>query len=390
MVTAGFTTSERGYKMASAYFSQNPRGRKIKIGRASAPAGMAVALVLPASISASEVFSITIDGTVCSYTAASDGSDETGDVGTALELLIEAVGSSTASAFVSDTITVTTGAGVLVEFKNWTSNISFEDHSNDRDVAADLDACQLEDSDWYGLCIESTSNNEIVSAAEWAEANGKLFGATTNDTGVTDGDVTDDVASSLKTLGYARTFTIYNGNSNYGFSACAWLGKNFPYVPGKKTWNLNAFSGVAVDSLNPGQVSAILAKRASCYVSISGISVTQGAKLADGNFIDTRHFIDWLQAEIQVRVFALLAGADGKIPFTDKGVQAVVSEIYGALAQGITNGGLAASPKPTVTVPLVADVSTIDRAARNLPDITFTATLAGAIHTVAVSGLVSV
>lgn len=388
MVTAGFTTSERGYKMASAYFSQNPRGRKVKIGRASVPENMSVALLLPATVSASEVFSITVNGTVCTYTANVDGSDETGDVGTALELLIEAVSGITSS-FLTDTITVVT-SGAIVEFKNWTSNIVFKDNTPNRGVEDDLAACQLEDPDWYGLCIESNNADEISAAALWAEANGKLFGATTNDSGVADADTVDDIATAMQEFGYARTFTIYNGNSNYGFSACAWLGKNFPYVPGKKTWNLNAFSGVAVDSLNPGQVSAILAKRASCYVSISGISVTQGAKLADGNFIDTRHFIDWLQAEIQVRVFALLAGADGKIPFTDKGVQAVVSEIYGALAQGITNGGLAASPKPTVTVPLVADVSTIDRAARNLPDITFTATLAGAIHTVAVSGLVSV
>jgi hypothetical protein len=38
----------------------------------------------------------------------------------------------------------------------------------------------------------------------------------------------------------------------------------------------------------------------------------------------------------------------------------------------------------------VADISTIDKAARNLTGIEFTATLAGAIHIVTITGSVSV
>ena len=69
--------------------------------------------------------------------------------------------------------------------------------------------------------------------------------------------------------------------------------------------------------------------------------------------------------------------------FGDKDVREI-------LDLGITQGILAADPAPTITVLKVADVSQADKANRNLPDITFNATLAGAIHKVTVRGTVSV
>jgi hypothetical protein len=100
-------------------------------------------------------------------------------------------------------------------------------------------------------------------------------------------------------------------------------------------------------------------------------------------------FIDWLYANIQEDVFALLQAND-KIPFTDIGIAQVQGAIQAVLGRGISVGGLSADPAPAVTVPAVADISTIDKAARNLTGIEFTATLAGAIHIVTITGSVSV
>ena len=57
---------------------------------------------------------------------------------------------------------------------------------------------------------------------------------------------------------------------------------------------------------------------------------------------------------------------------------------------GIANGGFAADPAPTVDAPLASAVSANDKAQRLLPDVTFTAVLAGAIHEVQVRGTVTV
>ena len=56
---------------------------------------------------------------------------------------------------------------------------------------------------------------------------------------------------------------------------------------------------------------------------------------------------------------------------------------------GLT-GVLAADPVPIVQAPLVADIDPADKAARILPDITFQATLAGAIHKLVITGVLSV
>jgi hypothetical protein len=51
---------------------------------------------------------------------------------------------------------------------------------------------------------------------------------------------------------------------------------------------------------------------------------------------------------------------------------------------------LSSDPAPVVTVPKVADISAGNKTTRTLPDMKFTGTLAGAIHKVIITGVVSV
>ncbi len=46
--------------------------------------------------------------------------------------------------------------------------------------------------------------------------------------------------------------------------------------------------------------------------------------------------------------------------------------------------------EPVITAPLVKDVSTIDRGNRLLPDVEFSARIAGAIHTFQIQGVLSI
>ena len=78
-----------------------------------------------------------------------------------------------------------------------------------------------------------------------------------------------------------------------------------------------------------------------------------------------------------------------KIPFTDPGIAIIEAEVRGVMDLGISKGIFAADPAPTVSVPLAVDVDTNDKANRLLPDVNFTAVLAGAIHFVEVNGTVT-
>jgi hypothetical protein len=68
----------------------------------------------------------------------------------------------------------------------------------------------------------------------------------------------------------------------------------------------------------------------------------------------------------------------------------IKSVLFAVLKDGIRAGGLSSDPAPEVTAPAVADVDSITKAGRILPDVKFTATLAGAIHNLEISGTLSV
>ena len=92
---------------------------------------------------------------------------------------------------------------------------------------------------------------------------------------------------------------------------------------------------------------------------------------------------------MQERIYFRLVNLK-KVPFTQSGVTLIESEIRSVLAEGITNGGLAPNPQPTVTVPNVLGLDPNLRATRTLEGISFEGRLAGAIHRVKVRGVVTV
>jgi hypothetical protein len=113
----------------------------------------------------------------------------------------------------------------------------------------------------------------------------------------------------------------------------------------------------------------------------------------DGCWIDQVRGLDYLEARIKEEVFAVLATAT-KVPYTTAGINLVGGAVANALQQAVGTGLIATdtdgNPQYTVTVPDIADISSVDRGNRLLPDVAFTATLAGAVHTVTVSGVVEV
>ena len=98
--------------------------------------------------------------------------------------------------------------------------------------------------------------------------------------------------------------------------------------------------------------------------------------------------IDELKLSLQQRIETNFKNLtqNAKIGMTDPGVAKVVSTVKGSLNNGILAEGLAAFPAPTVSAPLVAAISQANLAGRNLPNLTFTATLAGAIQSTQING----
>lgn len=394
MVTAGFTTANPTYLCALKVFSNNPRPPSVKVGRRALPPTQVFTLTcLDATTGDVYDFYITgATGTKHHITYTVPGASTTTSVATAIAALITTAapnGMATAAGS-GAIITVTSTSGKLLNYLSDATHLTFAETTTDPGIATDLAAIYAADSNWYGLLLDNNSKLEVEAAAAWAEANGQhLFGYNSTDAACADGSSTTDVMYFLKAAAYARTYGLYSQSELLSYSAASWMGNRFPFDPGSDTWAFKTLPGVMVDVLTDAQVHNVEAKNGNVYTTVAGINITQFGKCASGTFVDQTRFIDWLSSTIQTNVFGLLAN-NAKIPFTDAGIDAVRSTIMGVLQQGVDVGGLSSSPAPIVFVPKASAVDATNKAARNLPNVKFTATLAGAIHSMTINGTLSV
>jgi hypothetical protein len=332
---------------------------------------------------------VTINGT--DFTIDSGGSATALSIATALVSAIN-LGSEpvTATDDADGTVTLDADvAGTAFSFLITGSNMSYEKPFTAADtVANDLAAVVAADNDWYALVLTSRTQADVEAAALFIESQDKIFVTASSDSDIYDSGSTTDIAATLETAAYDRTAVIYSGTPAL-FPDAAWLGKQLPTDPGSSTWAFKTLSTITADTLTPTQSTNIRNKNANTYEEIGGVNITRWGTMASGEYIDIIRGIDWLKARMVERIYSRFVNLP-KIPFTDAGIATVEGEIKAQLEAGIDAGLLAASPAYSVTVPLASAVSSADKANRLLPDISFEATLAGAVHTTTISGVVTV
>jgi hypothetical protein len=279
-----------------------------------------------------------------------------------------------------------TDAGDLFFF-TLSDDLTFVDNTPDPGIATDLAAVNLYDNDWYCLLIDSNSAAEIAAAAAWVQSNTKIFVCQTMDSTVastTNAADTSSIADTLEDASYDRTMMFYHKTGGE-YVAAAMAGRALPETPGSITWAYKQLSSVSSQDLTTNEMSNLEDKNVNFLSTLAGVAITRYGTSMEGEYMDVMRGTDHLAARIQERVYTLLVNSD-KLSYTDKGIQAVRGEILAQLQVGVSNGFLASDPEPTCTVPRAVDVSAADKAARTLNDVTFRATLAGAIHRVAIEG----
>lgn len=290
----------------------------------------------------------------------------------------------------TDTFTVTAdAAGEWVSLQvNPAQIISNQTHV-DPGVATDLAAIALENNAWYCLITLYNSNAYVLAAAAWIETQQKIYMADVSDTTVVTATVLgSDTADDLHTLAYARTAAWYHP-APASMLGAAIAGRCLPIDPGGESWTLKNLAGVAAVVLTSTHRTNLVNKAANSYQTVGGSGRTFNGMTADGDFIDVQRGLDWVEDDMGVAVFNAMATSN-KVPNDDDGVAIIENEVRASLARAVSRGIFRANPEPVVTVPLVASVATADRAARLLPDVSWSAQLAGAIHKVSINGVVSV
>jgi len=416
-VLADFDSNDAVALCASAIFSQNPAVDRIAVGRQQVDT-VDITFTI-ASPTAAETYTWKINDEQQTFTSDATPTQTEVEAG-----IIAAVNAGTPPVTATDpvltnTVRITADvAGVPFTFVPVTENIALSfNYATGRGTGASevktvtavatetgvnvgtaLQAIEDENPDWYGVLVVDMAQTTVLAAAAWVEARRKLYGTVVPD-GAGNADpkaaflpTSTDIAAQLRNLNRARTFVLFSFNPQQ-FSDAAWMGDQFPFDPGSSTWKFKTLSGATVDTLTSTQSTNLrgdgTGRNANTYERMGGRDITREGRVAAGEFIDVIIFVDWLQARMTERVFGVLANAL-KVPYTDSGVQAIVTEVRAQLSDGVAVGGLSPDPAPEVTFPCVRDIPTNDRANRFLPDIRFKATLAGAVHAVEITGTVSV
>lgn len=256
------------------------------------------------------------------------------------------------------------------------------------DLELSITTAQNDNDSWYKLIISSKVAADVLDAAAYIETQRKIFAVSLEEAGILTSGTTD-TASQLKALSYVRTYVFFSEESEK-FPEAAIEGLLCPKDPGSYTYKFKTIKGITPSKLNDTQITNLRTKNVNFFQTVGGVNMfEEGTVIGEKEFIDTIIFIDWLHARMSERIFATLVGLD-KVPFTDQGIAVIENDVRAQLTEGIRVGGLASDPAFVVEVPKASEVDPQDKIARKLGSVTFSATLAGAIHSVEVSGTVSV
>jgi hypothetical protein len=386
MIDDTFTPDDPTFRTVRAIFSQDPSVSQVVVGRAMRPPTMKHKIT--PVVKNSTLYRVRINGKNFDFT--SGGSATAAEITAGLAGVINAASPKPVNASTdgSNLIIVALTAGTLYTLEINRSLLKQLNETPDPGIASDISEIQQQNDDWYAVHLTSNGGAEIAAAAAYIESQKKLLITCSADDEILDSEKEDDLGSLLKSLGYARTALIYHPEP-HTYPDAAWAGVMLPKDPGSATWKFKTLAGIASVKLTGQEESTLDKKNVNHLIVVAGVKITQQGKTSSGEFIDITQFVDFLRARLQENIFSRLANLD-KIPFTDQGIGIVENEIRGVLQLGINVGGLATDPAPVVSVPRAADVPFNDRANRFLPDVKFKATLAGAIHSLEIEGVVSV
>ena len=292
----------------------------------------------------------------------------------------------------------------LVYVGRWAKTLASAGEGSVETLLQAVNAC-LQYTNWYGLAIADSADlveADVISVAAAIEASSlsRILAVTTADVNVLVSGNTDNIGYKLKAAGYARTFWQYSSSSKY--AAISAFGRaftvNFTGSNTTITLKFKTEPGITYETLTTAQAAAIDAINGNVYVYYANdTAIIQQGVMANGDFFDERHGLDWLQNYVQTNLYNLLYTSTTKIPQTDAGVTRLMTNVEASLDQAVNNGLIAPGvwnggpigqieSGDTLTkgyyvyADAVANQAQSDREARKSPVIQAAIKMAGAIH----------
>lgn len=373
--------TEDAQSAVDACFSQPLHISRCQIGRVEIDVAQVHTLVIDTAADGVWTIPITLfDGTVISPSFTASGSAAASAIATGLRSAITTAVNVAHNGTPSDLTPSGSGANVVITAdtagngftvgtvtKPAGGAVTSTATTPNRNITDGLDAILAEDPSFYAFTIASKNATQIKRAAQWAEANKKVFVAQTSDAAVyTSAD--DDIASQLKALSYAYTGVMYHPTDSE-FAAWSWMCFVLQCDPDEKTtmWAYHTLAGVTPNTLGSGPLAYLEGKNCNYYSTLKKTGATYPGKVASGLFLDQRLTRDWFKARLE-EAFAQflldLGNANKKPPYTDKGRQAVAAVAKGIAVRGENAGHIDPERPYSVTMPAFKDIPPDDKANR--------------------------
>jgi hypothetical protein len=250
----------------------------------------------------------------------------------------------------------------------------------------------LNTSGWYVICPAGIAETDFNTIAEWTEAQTKVFAFTYVGAQSPVGEIYyRSFGFDGKTEDTQAVTDVPDANRYLHVAATA---KCLAYPSGSETWAFKQLAAVYPSNFSSTKCDALEQSHLNYFTEVGGKNITMNGQVVAGEWIDVIRFRDWLQNDMQYRLYNLFI-MNNKVPYTNSGIALIENQMIASLKAGQAAGGIAPDeydandslvPGYTVTVPNSMDLSASEKASRALTGCKFSARLAGAIHAVTVNG----
>ncbi|MCL2188429.1 MAG: DUF3383 domain-containing protein [Defluviitaleaceae bacterium] len=232
-------------------------------------------------------------------------------------------------------------------------------------------------NDWYYLTCTENSNAVVRALAGWAEAKIKTYWVTTQD------------LTLVNTLQFENTICMYHEDPE-ALVAEGLIATAATNNPGSLTFKFKGVRGVNASEIRATDLAALHANGGFTYIENMGVLQTSEGTVTTGEYIDIVMAGHWMKVRMEEEA-AFLAVNTKKIPYDGRGIAMLISVVQKVIKRAGKNGIVKVDDDGNFVYNIEAlrrdEVSVNDVANRVYNGLSWTVTLAGAIHTGTVSGI---
>lgn len=184
------------------------------------------------------------------------------------------------------------------------------------------------DHDWYFVLTADSELADQLAVADFIEAKDyKKYVTIAEDS---------ETRNAFKTKDYAHTIVFYHTVANEEPDA-ALIGELGNQQVGSITWKFKTLKGITPIDVTKEELQLIHEDGAIAYVMKSGEPQTSEGIVVAGEYIDVMHGRDWMKFNMEKSIQQAFKN-EKKIPYTNKGIALLESQVTTVLEQGATFG----------------------------------------------------